>query len=147
MHAGLKVLMTMQLVKLQAGIILHDFSLYTFVIMWLEYLQHFSNWRIIFALMWFGTQYVIIFSLTWFGIHDLWPLLSCVGGYQTVTSLLHHQSHVWIHYNGDINKRMSQFTLQHRQLMLLKYVRNVNPHHLVQSKWKICEGQSVLMRN
>jgi hypothetical protein len=51
-------------------------------------------------------QYMIIFSLTWFGIHDLWLLLSCVGGYQTVTSLSRHQSHVWIHYNGDIIKRL-----------------------------------------
>jgi hypothetical protein len=39
--------------------------------------------------IWHG-KYVILFSLTWFGIHDLWPLLSCVGGYQTVPSLSHH---------------------------------------------------------
>jgi hypothetical protein len=92
-------------------------------------------------------QYVVIFNLTWFGIHDLWPLLSCVGGDQTVPSLSRHQSHVWIHYNGDIIKQLSWFTLQQQQLMLLKWMRNVNFRHLLQSKWKIGEGQSVLMGN
>jgi len=31
-----------------------------------------------------------ISSLTRFGIHDPWLLLSCVGGYQKVTSLSRH---------------------------------------------------------
>jgi len=68
-------------------------------------------------------QYMIIFNLTWFGIHDLWPLLSYVGGYQTVTSMSCHQSHVWIHYNGDIIKWLLLFTLQQQQLTLLKSMR------------------------
>jgi len=35
-------------------------------------------------------------------IDDPGPHLSSVGGWQRVTSLLHHQSHVWMEYAGDI---------------------------------------------
>jgi hypothetical protein len=35
-------------------------------------------------------MYMKIFSLIQFGIHDPWLLLSCVGGYQKVTSLSRH---------------------------------------------------------
>jgi hypothetical protein len=34
---------------------------------------------------------------------EMWPHLSCVGGQQRVTSLLHHQSLIWIDYVGDIS--------------------------------------------
>jgi len=36
--------------------------------------------------------------------------------------------------------------LQQHWLLVPKWVRNVNQHHLVQSKWKIGERQSVLIR-
>lgn len=35
-------------------------------------------------------MYMKIFISTRFGIHYLWLLLSCVGGYQKMTSLSHH---------------------------------------------------------
>ena len=41
---------------------------------------------------------MIIFGLMQCGIHDLWSHLPCVGGYQKVTSLSHHQGHTWIDY-------------------------------------------------
>jgi hypothetical protein len=44
----------------------------------------------------------MIFGLTLFGMHDLWLLLSCVGGQQKVTSLPCQPTLVWIDYVDDI---------------------------------------------
>jgi len=62
------------------------------------------------------------------------PVLSCVGIWQKVMSLLHHQSHVWIDYVGDKIARLIKFPLQQHWLLLRKCVTDVNLHHLVQSK-------------
>jgi hypothetical protein len=123
--------------EFKSGLILHDFFLHAPALIWLEYLYYFSNLCCSFCFddIW-HRQYMIIFSLTRFGIHDLWSLLSCVGDYQTVTSLSCHQSHIWIHCNGDNIKRLSYFTLPQQQLLLPKWVRNVILHHPVQSKWQ-----------
>jgi len=41
---------------------------------------------------------MMIFCLTLFGMDDPQAHVSSVGGLQKVTSLSHHQSHVWIDY-------------------------------------------------
>jgi len=41
----------------------------------------------------------------------------------------------WTDYSGDIIMQLIQFPLQHHRLFLMKWGRNVNLHHLVQSKW------------
>ena len=76
--------------------------MHNFVLTWLENLHHFSILRKNF---WFNKiwhrQYVIIFGLTWLQ-HRPRQNLSCVGGWQKVTSLSCHQPCVRTDYNGNI---------------------------------------------
>jgi len=51
-----------------------------------------------------------------------------------VTSLSHNQLHVWIDYIGDIITRHIYCPLQQQWLFLTTWVKNINLHHLVQSK-------------
>lgn len=80
--------------------------------------------------------YAIVFRLNamWRRLHDPWPLLSCVGGQQKVTSLSHHHPCVWIYCKGTIIMWMMLLPLQQHWLLLPKCVTNVNLRHLVQSK-------------
>lgn len=64
----------------KAGLILHDFVLHDFALLWLENLPTFQICA-------------IIFGLTWFGIGNLQLYLSSVGGQQK-WRLYHAISHV-----------------------------------------------------
>jgi len=67
----------------QAGLVLSNLILHNFALTWLENLQHFSNLRDNF-----------LFNVIWH--NDPWLHLSSVGGQQKVTSLIRHQSRVWV---------------------------------------------------
>jgi hypothetical protein len=91
-------------------------------------------------------RHALNFGLTRFGTNVPWPQLSCVGGQQK-----------WRHCNA-ISHVCGLITLRHHHaadvfpphqhwVWLPKWVRNMYLQHLVQSKLKIGERQSVLTRN
>jgi len=53
-----------------------------------------------------------------------------------VTTLSRHQSHVCTVYFSDIITHLLYFSLQQHWLFLPTWLKSVNLHHLVQSKWK-----------
>ena len=62
------------------GLVLRYFFLSDFTLTRLENFPTIQIYATIFSLTRFDTDDMTIFGLTQFGIHDLWLLLSCVGG-------------------------------------------------------------------
>jgi hypothetical protein len=80
--------------------------------------------------------YAIILCLIWFDIVSMWLLLSSMGRQQKMTTLSHHQSHVWIDYVSDIIMCLLQFHFQQLWLFLPPWLRCKNLYPPVHSKWK-----------
>jgi len=115
---------------LQAGLILPDFFLRDITLTQLENLHHFSNLHNNF---WFNYWSLAALVLCWRLRESdvtVTPSVTCVDWWCW-----------WYNHVGEVVPPSTYW------LLLSKWVRNVNLHHLVQSKWKIDERQSVLKRN